>query len=231
MYKNFRVLIIEDETSILNVIASYLENAQYEIATAMCGQCALNLFHTFNPHLIILDLMLPDLSGETICEKIRKSSDIPIIILTAKSDESSKIKGFTLGADEYVTKPFSVKVLVKRVDSLIKRCYNTLSTFSFNQGKLLIDHQKRLILKNNIPVNLTPSEYDILFLLTSNPYVAFSRKMIVEKILGHDYNGYERIIDTHIKNLRKKIEDHPKDPKYILTVFGVGYKFGGSHEY
>ncbi|MCT4618462.1 MAG: response regulator transcription factor [Marinisporobacter sp.] len=230
MYEKFRILVIEDEISISNVITSYLENSQYIVTAAICGQSALDLFHVFNPHLIILDLMLPDLSGETICKKIRESSDIPIIILTAKSDESSKIKGFTLGADEYVTKPFSVKVLVKRVDVLIKRCYNTCSTFSFDHGKLLIDAKRRLVLKNNTPINLTPSEYDLLFFLISNPYVTFSRKMIVEKILGHDYNGYERIIDTHIKNIRKKIENDPKNPKYILTVFGIGYKFGGLHE-
>ncbi len=231
MDDKFKVLVVEDEAKILEVITAYLFKAGYDVLGINNGKDALETVESFRPHMVILDLMLPGMSGEEICKVIRSKSDIPIIMLTAKSAVESKIQGFTLGADDYVTKPFSPKELVERVRAILRRSYKDKSSLSdllsFNKDELVIDIKKHEVSKNGTTVQLTPNEYKILLIFASNPGHVFSREQLVEKAFGYDYDGFDRTIDTHIKNIRHKIEDNAKEPKYILTVYGVGYKFGG----
>jgi len=231
MKENYKILIIEDEEKILNVIEAYLKKEGYEVFKAVDGIDGLDIFKEVSPHLVILDLMLPGLSGEEICKNIRGASDIPVIMLTAKSNEESKLEGFSLGADDYVTKPFSTRELVERVKAILRRSYRDKGPLSdilsFNNDELTIDIRKHEVSKNKEIVSLTPNEYKILLILASNPGQIFSRERLVEKAFGIDYDGFDRTVDTHIKNIRHKIEDNPKAPKYLLTVYGVGYKFGG----
>ncbi|WP_432662332.1 response regulator transcription factor [Wukongibacter baidiensis] len=231
MKNKFKILIVEDEEKILNVIEAYLEKDGYEVLKSTNGTDGLNIFRKESPHLVILDLMLPGLSGEEICKNIRSSSDVPVIMLTAKIAEASKIEGFSLGADDYVTKPFSPRELVQRVRAILRRSYRDKGPLSdilsFDNDNLKIDIRKHEVLKAGVIANLTPNEYKILLILASNPGQIFSREQLVEKAFGIDYDGFDRTVDTHIKNIRHKIEDNPKTPKYLLTVYGVGYKFGG----
>lgn len=231
MKEKFKILIVEDEEKILNVIEAYLEKEGYEVFKALDGIEGLDIFRNISPHLVILDLMLPGISGEDICKNIRSTSDIPIIMLTAKINEKSKLEGFSIGADDYVTKPFSPRELIERVRAILRRSYRDKGPLSdilsFNSDELRIDIRRNEIAKNDKLVNLTPNEYKILLILASNPGQIFSRERLVESAFGIDYDGFDRTVDTHIKNIRHKIEDNPKTPKYVLTVYGVGYKFGG----
>lgn len=227
----YKILIVEDEEKIFNVIDAYLQREGYKVLKSASGLEGLEIFKSESPHLVILDLMLPGLSGEEICKNIRSSSDVPVIMLTAKTAEASKIEGFSLGADDYVTKPFSPRELVQRVRAILRRSYRDRGPLSdvlfFGDDELKIDIRRNEVLKNGEIANLTPNEYKILLILASNPGQIFSRERLVERAFGIDYYGFDRTIDTHIKNIRHKIEDNPKAPKYILTVYGVGYKFGG----
>lgn len=228
---NKKILVVEDEKRILDVVKAYLEKEGFEVKTAIDGKEALDLFNSETFHLIILDLMLPIISGEKVCNHIRTSSDIPIIMLTAKVDEDDKIEGLTIGADDYVTKPFSPRELVSRVKALLRRSYRDsnplFEKLSFNNKDLEVDIDKMEVKKDGKVILLTTNEFKILYTLLTNPGQVFSREQLIEKAFGIDYEGFDRTIDTHIKNIRQKIEDNPKEPKYILTVYGVGYKFGG----
>lgn len=227
-----RILVVEDEEKILEVIKAYLQKEGFEVLTCTNGEEALNLFKDQVIHLIVLDLMLPGISGEDVCSKIRTMSDVPIIMLTAKSEEDDKIEGLAMGADDYITKPFSARELVGRVKALIRRSYrdkNPLADYMiFNDKDLEIDIKKMKVKKQGEFVNLTNHEFKILLTLVSNPGQVFSRAQLVEHSFGLDYEGFDRAIDSHIKNIRQKIEDNPKKPNYIITVYGAGYKFGGS---
>lgn len=229
-----KILVIDDEFGILEVIQAYLKKEGYEVYTSANGKQGYLLFEQVKPDFLILDLMLPDMSGEEICEKIREKSDIPILMLTAKKEEGDRITGLSLGADDYVIKPFSPRELVMRVQAIIRRVYSNikidLSETSFNNGDLIIKKEERVVLKNGQAIDLTKSEYDILSVFVSNPDRTYTRENLIEKALGYDYMGYDRTIDTYIKNLRKKIEDDIKKPKYIITVYGVGYKFKGEQD-
>jgi DNA-binding response OmpR family regulator len=226
-----KILIIEDEEKIAEVIQSYLEKESFEVHICTDGSKAIELFEQVNPTLLILDLMLPAISGEEICKRIRRISRVPIIMLTAKVDEQSILNGFNIGADDYVTKPFSPKQLVARVMALLRRTEEDVrllsNTYSFNDGDLEVDDLKHEVKKQGEIVSLTNSEYKILVSMIQYPKKAFSREELVCRALGDDYEGIDRVIDTHVKNLRQKIENNPKEPRYILTVHGLGYKFGG----
>ncbi|MBV1818147.1 response regulator transcription factor [Anaerosalibacter bizertensis] len=228
---NKKILVVEDEKRILDVVKAYLEKEGFEVKTAIDGKEALDLFNSETFHLIILDLMLPIISGEKVCNHIRTSSDIPIIMLTAKVDEDDKIEGLAIGADDYVTKPFSPRELVSRVKALLRRSYRNsnplFEKLSFNNKDLEVNIDKMEVKKAGKVILLTTNEFKILSALLTNPGQVFSREQLIEKAFGIDYEGFDRTIDTHIKNIRQKIEDNPKEPKYILTVYGVGYKFGG----
>ncbi|KGK88622.1 MULTISPECIES: response regulator transcription factor [unclassified Clostridium] len=225
----FKILVVDDEQNILNVVKAYLEKDGFRVVTAIDGEAALNIFNMEIIHLIVLDLMLPKLSGEEVCSKIRAASTVPIIMLTAKADEDEKIEGISIGADDYLTKPFSARELVVRVRALLRRSYKDslplADILNFNNGDLEVDIKKMFIKKQGDVISLTTNEFKILKVLLANPETVFSREHLVEKAFGIDYEGYDRTIDTHIKNIRHKIEDNPKEPKYIITIYGMGYKF------
>jgi len=218
------ILVVDDEEDILEVIKAYLIKEGYNVITANDGVGAMESFNE-DIDLIILDLMMPNLSGEEVCKKIRSKSDVPIIMLTAKALEVDVINGLDLGADDYVTKPFSPKELIARVRSALRRSNKSIlkaDLLEFNDGDLLIDTNRLVVKKKGNSVKLTITEFKILEILSKNRGIAFSRDDIIIKALGYDYDGNDRTIDAHIKNIRQKIEDNNK---YIKTVHGLGYKF------
>ncbi len=223
------ILVVDDEPKIVEVVEAYLKKEGFDVLTAKDGEKALKLFKNELIHLVVLDLMLPKISGEEVCNRIRATSDVPIIMLTAKSEEDDKIEGLAIGADDYLTKPFSARELVGRVKALIRRSYRDSSPLAdyliFNNGDLEIDINKMKVKKSGQYVNLTTNEFKILLALLTNPGQVFSREQLVERAFGLDYEGFDRTIDSHIKNIRQKIEDNHKEPKYIITVYGMGYKF------
>lgn len=226
-----KILVVDDEVKIVDAVKAYLENSGYIVFTAFDGEEALNQFEKVNPDLVVLDLMLPKITGEEICQRIRKQSRIPIIMLTAKVQEDDKINGFNIGADDYMTKPFSPRELVVRVRGLLRRCSVGISplfnTMSWNNGNLEINFVEMIVKKVGKEINLTPTEYKILSSMIKYPKKVFTREELIEIALGIDYDGFDRTIDSHIKNLRSKIEDDSSNPAYVLTVRGTGYKFGG----
>jgi DNA-binding response OmpR family regulator len=230
MSNGIRMLVIDDEEKIVEVIKSYMEKEDFTVATAFNGKDALEQYNNFKPDIVILDLMLPDISGEELCRKIRIVGDTPIIMLTAKVEEEYILNGLNMGADDYITKPFSPKQLVARVKAILRRTQNTIEeerALSFNQGDLEINIESHSVKKSGIAVSLTPVEFDILLKLSKHPNKVFTREELISLVLGEDYEGYDRTIDTHVKNLRQKIETNTKDPQYVVTIYGVGYKFGG----
>jgi DNA-binding response OmpR family regulator len=226
-----KILLVDDEKRILEVLEAYLEREGYEIHCADNGIDALKKAKTINPDLIVLDLMLPDISGEEVCRLVRKESDVPILMLTAKSAEDDRINGIVMGADDYLTKPFSPREVVVRVQAILRRVKKTekVERIEFNNKQLAIDLSKKEVTVKGHDVILTPIEYKLLTNMALNPGRVYSRMDLLEKIQdeGMYYEGYERSVDTHIKNLRKKIELDSRQPLLILTVFGMGYKFGG----
>ncbi|MDR7237851.1 response regulator transcription factor [Neobacillus drentensis] len=226
-----KILLVDDERRIIEVLEAYLVREGYEIHSADNGIDALKKVKTLNPDLIILDLMLPDISGEEVCRLVRKESDVPILMLTAKSAEDDRINGIVMGADDYLTKPFSPREVVVRVQAILRRVKKTekVERLEFNRKKLVIDLIKKEVTVNGDYITLTPIEYKLLTNMAVNPGRVYSRMDLLEKIQdeGMYYEGYERSVDTHIKNLRKKIEMDSRQPDFIVTVFGMGYKFGG----
>lgn len=221
-----RILVIEDEEKIAEIVKAYLEKEGFKVIVANTGGKAVSrLKEGFD--LIILDLMLPDMDGEDICQTIRKDSDVPIIMLTAKSDEEDRIKGLGIGADDYVVKPFSPRELVARVKAMLRRVKGSSEIISFNKGDLVIDSLRFEVRKKDSPLVLTPTEFKLLQCLADHPGQVFTRLQLVNVILGYDFEGYDRTIDAHIKNIRHKIEDNQRNPSYIKTVYGVGYRFIG----
>lgn len=226
-----KILVVDDESKIADVVKSYLEHGGYEVYTAYSGKRAIELFTEVNPDLIILDLMLPDISGEEICNRIRKNSSVPIIMLTAKVSDDEVIHGLDIGADDYVLKPFSPKQLLARVAAVLRRTVKETDTdetkIIFENGDLVIDSFIHEIRKSGNIINLTPNEYKILLTMARYPKKTFTREELISMALGEDFEGFDRTVDTHIKNLRQKIEDDPKEPKYLMTVHGIGYRFAG----
>lgn len=222
------ILVVDDEQQIAKNVSDYLTNSGFKTIIANDGQMALDIFKSENIDMIILDLMLPKLSGEQICTEVRKLSNVPIIMLTAKVTEDSKINGLELGADIYLTKPFSLRELVTIVKTLFRRVDNFVDDdyVSFNDSDLKINYNNQIVLKNNEDCRLTKSELSILFSLSKFPKKIFTREELIKIALGNDFDGYDRAIDSHIKNLRSKIEDNTSNPRYVVTVRGFGYKFG-----
>ncbi len=223
-----KILVVDDEINLLKVVKDYLLLEGYEVYTADNGKKAMELFHQINPNFVILDLMLPDISGEEICRTIRKESDIPIMMLTAKSSEDNKVEGLYIGADDYMTKPFSPRELVGRVRAILRRTKGNVlmsDILEFKEKDLTIDIPKHVVKKAGEIVNLTPNEFKILLTMAQNPKRVFTRSQLTNLAFGYDFEGYDRTVDTHIKNIRQKIEDNMKEPCYIMTVYGVGYKF------
>jgi DNA-binding response OmpR family regulator len=225
------VLIVEDDKKISKIVKVYLEGAGYRTITAEKGGDAIDAASREPLALVILDLMLPDMTGEAVCQELRELGNFPIIMLTAKSAEDERVAGFALGADDYVVKPFSPRELVARVKAVMKRAGmkdESARSSSFNGGKLRLNSRNFDVVKDGRRVVLTSTEFKILSVLSGSPGRVFTRGELVETALGYHFEGYERSIDAHIKNLRQKIEDDPKTPLFILTVYGVGYKFAGT---
>lgn len=226
-----KVMIVDDEVKIVEIVQAYLEKNEYDVCTAFNGKEALIVFDKESPSLVILDLMLPDLSGEEVCKQLRKKSRVPIIMLTAKVAETDVINGLNIGADGYILKPFSPNELVARVTALLRRSEDNIVPLSniiiYNDNDLVIDVLKHEVKKQGKIVNLTPTEYNILLTLLKYSTKLFTREELISIVFDDLYDGFDRTIDTHVKNLRQKIETDSKNPKYILTVHGVGYRFGG----
>ncbi len=222
------ILVVDDEQIIAENVKAYLVKDDYNVFIANDGLTAIDIFEEEDIDMIILDLMLPKLSGEEVCKKIRETSNVPIVMLTAKVSEENRIEGLETGADMYLTKPFSLRELSAIVKSLFRRVSNFSKDdyISFNKDDLKINYEQLTVLKNDVECNLTKTEREILFLLSKYNKKIFTREELIEQVLGIDFEGYDRAIDTHIKNLRSKIEDNTSKPEYILTVRGVGYKFG-----
>lgn len=225
-----KILVVDDEPKIVDIVTLYLKKDGFLVKNAYNGREALKIFREWNPSLIILDLMMPEMTGEQTCEIIRKESNVPIIMLTAKSDENERIKGLSIGADDYLIKPFSPRELVVRVRTVLRRFQPNevmADILTFDDGNFEIDATRHEVRINNTAVDLTPNEFKLLSVLAKNPNRTFTRAELLEKVQGYNFEGYDRTIDAHIKNLRKKIEPDQKSPKYVKTVYGIGYKFDG----
>jgi DNA-binding response OmpR family regulator len=222
-----KVLIVEDEKKIADIVKSYIEREGFEVTAVETGEAAIRAI-TSGFDLVILDLKLPDIDGETVCKSIRDVTDIPVIMLTAKSAEDDRVRGLSIGADDYVVKPFSARELVARVKAHLRRSRkDERPELSFNNGSLIIDTLSREVKKKGKRVALTNTEFRILLSLAERPNVIFSRLQLINIVQGLDFDGFDRVVDVHIKNIRRKIEDGPQKTRFIETVYGVGYKFIG----
>lgn len=226
-----KILVVEDEEKIMEVLKAFLESKGFIVIAAENGRKALELFDRENITLVLLDLMLPELSGEEVCRQLRRKSKVPIIMLTAKSDEVDLLQGLGIGADDYITKPFSFKALNARIEAVLRRSSEDLAQisgmFSYQNGELAIDTGMRTVSRYGEEVKLTPNEYKLLCTLMKYPNKVYTRDELIVTAFGEDFEGFDRTIDSHIKNLRAKIEKDPKNPVYIKTIYGLGYKFGG----
>lgn len=227
---NERILIVDDEPSIHEVVRAYLERDGFIVYSATDGREGLELAMSKRPQLVVLDLMLPDITGEEIARRLRERSDVPILMLTAKTSEEQRVAGLQLGADDYLTKPFSPRELVARVKAILRRAGGgempLVDLIRFDSGRLEIDSVRHEVRIDREPVDLTPTEYKLLLALAQYPGRAYSRFELINRVQGHDFEGYERTIDAHVKNLRHKIEPDPHKPRYVETVQGIGYRLG-----
>jgi len=222
------ILIIEDEEKVSEILKAYLQKEGYSVYCTTKGLDGIKLFEKIEFSLVILDLMLPDISGEEVCSVLRKISEVHIFMLTAKSSLEDRIEGLNLGADEYLVKPFSPRELTARVNALFRRInVNKSETKVYNNGDLEINYDQRIVKVKGLEIYLTPNEFDIVHVLSSNSGKVFTREQLIERIMGIDFQGFDRTIDVHIKNIRKKIEEDSRNPKYIVTITRIGYKFGG----
>lgn len=220
------VLIIEDEVELVKVLRSYIEKAGFTVISAYRGDTGLSIWEKRQPDLVILDLNLPGMDGIDIAREIRRKSNTPIIMLTARVEETDQLIGLELGADDYITKPFSPRIVVARVRALLRRASTEPSPVKLIQvADLIIDIDAHNVVRAGHEIELTPTEFKLLVKLSSQPGRAFTRSQLLESVMDTTFEGYERTIDAHIKNLRSKIETNPKKPVYIETVFGVGYRF------
>jgi len=224
------VLVVEDERKLRDLVRSYLERAGFTVLTTESGAEAITMAMASAPDLVILDLGLPDVPGETVASELRATSATPILMLTAKSAEEDRIRGLELGADDYVTKPFSPRELVLRVQAILRRGADTKTAAqgvtSYGDGELVIDEPQRLATVRGAAVGLTPTEWGVLVALATVPGRVYSRFELINRVRGYEFEGYERTVDSHVKNLRRKVEDDPANPRIVQTVLGGGYRLG-----
>jgi two-component system alkaline phosphatase synthesis response regulator PhoP len=223
------ILVVDDEPQIVEIVGDYLKQAGYRVLAARDGQTALTIARRERPDLIVLDLMMPEgLDGLDVCRRLRQDhvlQDVPIIMLTARVEETDRLIGLELGADDYITKPFSPREVVARVRAVLRRARgHGDSAGILRVGDLAIDLTNRKVTSGGQAVPLTPTEFDLLAVMARNPGRPFSREQLLDLVYDVAYSGYDRAIDSHIKNLRRKIEPNPRDPRYVLTVYGIGYK-------
>ncbi len=223
-----KILVVDDDARILKIVKHCLEKEAFQVVTAVDGESALTMVKQEQPSLVVLDLMLPKLNGYDVCRALTDQYSIPIIILSAKGDELDRIVGFRLGVDDYMTKPFSPTELVLRVQAVIRRVQGSRKSQE-NQvlvcGELTIDHGTRTVSVEGKPVSLTSTEFELLWLLAGSPQQVFTRMQLLNKIWQSDYQGDENTVTVHVRRLREKIEPNPAEPRYIRTVWGIGYKF------
>lgn len=222
-----RVLVVDDDTKTVELVKLYLNRDGYRVLTAYDGAEALRLAREGHPDLIILDLMLPGIDGLEVCRTLRDESDVPIIMLTAKTTDENKLTGLGLGADDYVTKPFSPRELAARVRTVLRRLPRERGPDEIKYGELAVNFRKHEASLSDKPLNLTEIEFKLLGVFAKEPGRVFTRAQLIEKALGYDFEGFDRTIDVHILNLRRKLEPDPSHPRYIKTVYGAGYKFSG----
>src|SRR5215469_3711500 len=222
------VLVVEDERRLRELVRSYLERAGYSVLSTESGAEAITLAAGAAPDLVVLDLRLPDVSGEVVAQELRAAGPIPILMLTAKSGHEDRIRGLELGAADYVTKPFSPRELVLRVQAILRRgrVAPEEDIRTYGDGTLVINEPKRSVSGHGAEADLTPTEYGILLALTSTPGRVYSRFELINRVRGYEFDGYERTVDSHVKNLRRKIEIDPAQPRIVLTVLGGGYRLG-----
>jgi len=219
------ILIVDDEDWVLQTLRGYLEAAGFAVVTAADGPGAVAQFEAAGPQLVILDWMLPGFDGMEVASRIRARSDVPIIMLTARTEEGDRITGLESGADDYVVKPFSARELEARVRAVLRRAQDVGKPAILEAGDLRVDLDRRLVSVAHRAVNLTAMEFDLLVFLMGQPGRVYTRLELLEALRGSTYRSFERSIDSHVKRLRQKIEPAPKDPRYIVTVFGIGYRF------
>jgi DNA-binding response OmpR family regulator len=227
------VLVVEDERKLRDLVRSYLERAGFTVLSAGSGAEALTLAAQSAPDLVVLDLGLPDVPGETVASELRAMSAVPVVMLTAKAAEEDRVRGLELGADDYVTKPFSPRELVLRVQAVLRRgrpAGGQDGVTSYGGGALVIDEPRRAATVRGAAVALTPTEWGILVALAASPGRVYSRFELINKVRGYEFEGYERTIDSHVKNLRRKVEDDPAAPAIVVTVLGGGYRLGLSRD-
>jgi DNA-binding response OmpR family regulator len=223
-----RVLVVDDDVKTVELVKMYLRRDGYDVLTAFEGIEALRLAREARPDLLVLDLMLPGIDGLTICRTLRAESDVPIIMLTAMTTEEDRLKGLDLGADDYVTKPFSPKELAARVRAVLRRLPEealSRGPVEVKQGALKVNFLTREVTHNGRHIGLTPVEFKLLGVLVREPNRVFSREQLINRVFGGDFDGFDRTVDVHILNLRRKLEPEPANPRYIRTVYGMGYKF------
>ncbi|EPZ49063.1 response regulator [Alicyclobacillus acidoterrestris] len=221
------ILVVDDEPKVLDVIRPFLKQEGFTVSTATDGNMAMEMVNERQPDLILLDWMLPGKSGIDVCRQLRATSNTPIIMVTARTEEADRVLGLEIGADDYIVKPFSLRELVARVRSVLRRTQDASTTQSvYVRGTLKIDESKFKVWKGQQEISLTPAEFQILVTLAAKPGVVYSRLQLLHAVMGDAYMNYERTIDSHISHLRKKLEDNPADPKFIQTVHGMGYRFG-----
>jgi DNA-binding response OmpR family regulator len=226
------VLLVEDERKLRDLVRSYLERAGFTVLSTESGAEAITLAATASPDLVVLDLGLPDVPGETVARELRSAGPVPILMLTAKSAEEDRIRGLELGADDYVTKPFSPRELVLRVQAILRRGgpAREHGVTSYGSGLVIIDEPRRHVLVRGKAVELTATEWGILVALATVPGRVYSRFELINRVRGYEFDGYERTVDSHVKNLRRKIEEGPGSPRIIQTVLGGGYRLGLSRD-
>ncbi len=225
-----KILIIDDDARLVKNVGTYLKDFGYKVEGALNGAEGLEKVKSFQPDLVILDLMMPELDGLEVCREVRKDNAVPVIMLTARGEESDVVAGLEVGADDYLTKPFSLRELAARVKANLRRTAASTAGVASKEKPLVysdltIDPSKRAVLKKRKKIDLTTTEFNLLWLLASRPGVVFSRDRILEQVRSRELELFDRSIDAHISNLRKKIEDSPKSPRYVVTVWGAGYKF------
>jgi len=224
----YNVMIVEDQTEISGVVSKYLENEGYMTFVAKDGFEALEIFNHKEIHLTLLDIMMPGIDGFDVLREIRKMSDTPVIMLTARTEEIDRLKGFDTGADDYVVKPFSVKEVVKRVNALIKRTYHSSEEIVYQYDTLRLHVKSMKLYQGEDEIPITAAEFELLHVLFKNQGQVLSREQLINSAYGFEYEGYDRNIDSAIKRLRQKIERDPKNPKILLTKYGAGYVLGGA---
>lgn len=226
MYKH--ILIVEDEQKIVGLLRDYLEKAGFKTSGIMRGDKVVSRIRQSRPDLVLLDIMLPGMDGMEVCREIRKISNVPIIMITARVEEIDRLLGLELGADDYICKPFSPREVVARVKAILRRISREPEDEELAIGPVILNENTHEVRVNNQPLTLTPSEFNLLKLLMNYPGRVFSRSDLIDKVLGYDFEGYERTIDSHVKNLRKKIFEHYPDKEIILSIYGVGYKLNAT---